>query len=368
MIRSILLLNSCQYYDVRMWARFEELELDAEAFIDGGPSLWERLGISERNRDVMSRALRSGWIDRELDSCDKLGVKLVTCRDAIYPNDLLEFRDAPLLLYVRGARLSLPGTVTGVVGTRRCSAYAGNVAREIGRNAASRGWSVVSGGAKGIDGFAHNGCLEGGGVTAAVLGNGVDVVFPAEHRELFGRIMETGALFSEYPLGSGGEGWRFPRRNRIIAGLSSKTIVVEAPARSGAMITARQAIEQAREVWAVPGRIGDERCSGSNRLIFDGAFPLIDMETFFGTPNPQKSLFTDNFEMSVDDGVKKTPITLSDVDKILVALLTNQGDRTIDNLADEAKMSAAEVFKAMMLLSLRGVVFSSGPGRYRLVD
>jgi DNA processing protein len=214
----------------------------------------------------------------------------------------------------------------------------------------------------GIDGFAHTGCLESKGITAAILGTGVDVVFPSEHRKLFDRIMETGALFSEYSLGSGGEGWRFPRRNRIIAGLSSRVVVVEAPSRSGAMITARQALDAGKEVWAVPGRIDDKRCAGSNRLIFDGAFPFIDMETFFGV-EVQRDLFKDEALSR-----KKDAIELNDVEKILVALLTNYGDRTIDNLANEAKMSAAEVFKVMSLLSIRGVVFSSGPGRYRLAD
>ncbi|MDR3322381.1 MAG: DNA-processing protein DprA [Synergistaceae bacterium] len=366
MIRAMLLMNYCQNCDARMWERFEETGLEPDALAEGGPSLWERIGMSERARGAMTKALSLGWIERELDACEKLGVRLVTCRDPIYPVGLLELKDAPILLYVRGGRLSIPGRAVGIVGTRRCSAYAGNVASEIGKNAALRGWSVVSGGAKGVDGLAHAGCLDEDGMTAAVLGTGVDVVYPSEHRKLFDRIMETGALFSEYPLGTGGEGWRFPKRNRIIAGLSLRTVVVEAPHKSGAMITARQAAEAGREVWAVPGRIGDDRCSGSNRLIFDGAFPLIDMETFFGVPDPQKNLFSGDFEAA--GGVKKEAPQLSDVEKILVALLTNHGDRTIDNLAGEAKMGAAEVLKAMSILSLRGVTFSSGPGRYRLVD
>jgi DNA processing protein len=364
----MLLLNNCQYYDVRTWSRFEDTGLEADSFIEEGPSLWENLGISERNRDIMRKTLSSGWIDKELDACHELGVKLVTCRDFLYPPSLLELKDAPLLLYVRGALLSLPGKVIGVVGTRRCSAYGRKVAREIGERAASCGWSVVSGGAKGIDGAVHSGCLAGGGVTAAVLGTGVDVVFPAEHREMFGRIAETGALFSEYRLGCGGEGWRFPRRNRIIAGLSSRTVVVEAPHRSGAMITARHALEAGRDVWAVPGRIDDERCSGSNNLIFDGALPLIDMETFFGEPGMDMGSFRNSSDAAGTFEIKKSITPLTDVEKILVALLTNHADRTIDNLAGEAKMSAAEVFKTMSMLLLRGVVFSSGPGRYRLVD
>lgn len=369
MIRSLLLLNGCQQYDIRMWERFEETGLDPEAFAAEGRALWERLGVTERCMGVMTKLLASGWIDRELEACGRLGVRLVTCRDAIYPRSLLELEDAPLLLYVKGETFSVSARAIGVVGTRRCSAYGAGVAREIGRVAASGGWSVVSGGAKGIDGAAHEGCLEGfgqSGRTVAVLGTGIDVVYPSEHRGLFERIAERGALYSEYPIGANGVGWRFPRRNRIVVGLSARTVVVEAPHKSGAMITARLAAEAGREVWAVPGRIGDERCAGSNRLLFDGAMPLIDMETFFGTQEPQRMLFEGIADC--EPCAAKEDVKLNDVEKILVALLTNRGDRTIDNLAGEAKMSAAEVFKAISLLSLRGLVFSSGPGRYRLAD
>ena len=353
-----------------MWEKFEELNLQPEALIKEGVSLWERIGINERNRATMSRNLASGWVDRELDACERGAIRIVTCRDAIYPPNLLELNDAPLLIYVRGERFTLPRDSIGVVGTRRCSSYASQVAHEVGVKAAEFGLGVVSGGAKGVDGAAHAGCLEGNGMTVAVLGTGVDVVYPAENAKLFERIRERGALFSEYPLGVGGEGWRFPRRNRIIAGMAARTVVVEAPARSGAMITARICAEAGREVWAVPGRINDERCRGSNRLIFDGAFPLVDMEIFFGTgesksaqgmKDAQKNLFE-------DDADHKNEKLLSDTERILIALLTNRGDRTIDNLAAEAKMSAAEVFKTMSLLSIRGLVHSSGPGRYRLDD
>ena len=367
MIRSLLLLNACQQYDVRMWEKFEEIGLESAAFAEEGRALWERLGITERCMGVMTKLLSSGWIDRELEVCERLGVRIITCRDAIYPRSLLELEDAPVLLYVRGEKFSVGAKTIGVVGTRRCSAYGAGVAREIGRIAADGGWSVVSGGAKGIDGAAHEGCLGGGGHTVAVLGTGIDVVYPSEHRGLFERIAERGALYSEYPLGANGVGWRFPRRNRIVVGLAARTVVVEAPHKSGAMITARLAAEAGREVWAVPGRIGDDRCAGSNRLIFDGAMPLIDMETFFGTGEPQRLLF-EGLDNESETRPPREEVKLNDVEKILVALLTNRGDRTIDNLAGEAKMSAAEVFKAMSLLSLRGLVCSSGPGRYRLTD
>jgi DNA processing protein len=361
-----MLLLTLAHQDIRAWERFEELEQDRGGFIEGGPSLWEKIGIRESTRAAMSKALGSDWPDREIERCEKLGVRLIGCRDPIYPRSLLELNDAPIVIYVRGRHISLQPKVVGIVGTRRCSSYAVGVAKDLGRLCASRSWSVASGGAKGIDAVAHGSCLDGGGLTAAVLGTGVDVTYPFENQGLFERIMENGALISEFPLGTNGEAWHFPKRNRIIVGLSSRIVVVEAPAKSGALITARIAADCGREVWAVPGRITDDRCGGSNKLIFDGAFPLIDMESFFGEGDYRQPKPDDGQE-TAEIGAE-TRASLSDVEKTLMALLTNSGDRTIDNLASEAKMSAAEVFRTMSMLSLRGLVYSSGAGRYRLTD
>jgi DNA processing protein len=367
MIRPLMLLNKCARYDVRMWKRFEALGLPPEAFIDDGPSVWDKLEITERNKDAMSRALSSGWIDRELETCDRLGARIVTFADAMFPPALLKIRDTPLLLYVRGNMPPAENKAIAVVGTRRCSVYGERTARAVGARAAERGWSVISGGAKGIDGAAHTGCIESDGVTAAVLGTGVNVVYPSEHAGLFGRIIERGALCSEFPLGENGEAWHFPRRNRIITGFASKTVIVEAPHKSGAMITAGLAAEEGREVWAVPGRIDDGRCAGSNRLIFDGAMPLIDLELLFGSKSryAETYLFTDEETAAPARPERKN---LTDGEKKILSLLAVHPDNTIDNLADEAKMSAADVFQIITVMSLRGLVFSSGPGRYSSYD
>jgi DNA processing protein len=367
MIRSLLLLNKCAHYDVRTWKRFEAMGLPPEAFIEEGPSIWDKLDITERNKNSMSKALSSGWIDRELENCDRLDVKIVTFGDALFPPALLKIKDAPLLLYVKGNMPPAEKKAISIVGTRRCSVYGGRTARAIGSRAAERGWSVISGGAKGIDGAAHAGCIESGGATAAIFGTGVNVVYPSEHAELFGRILDKGALCSEFPLGEKGESWHFPRRNRIIAGFASKTVVVEAPHKSGGMITAGLAAEEGREVWAVPGRIDDERCAGSNRLIFDGAMPLVDLELLFGS----KSQYAETYLFTDEETARSAPPerkNLTDGEKKILSLLAIHPDNTIDNLADEAKMSAAEVFQMVTVMSLRGFVFSSGPGRYSSYD
>jgi len=366
MLRAMMLLNKCQSYDVRMWERFEAMGLPPEAFYEDGPALWEKLEITERNRSIIEKAVAADWTERELDACDRLNVRLITCRDAEYPRSLTKSAKAPILLYVKGSLLPEEARTIAVVGTRRCSAYGYRIAREIGRRAADAGWNVASGGAKGIDGASHLGCAEAGGFTAAVLGTGVDIVYPSEHAPLFERILERGALYSEYPLGTKGESWHFPKRNRIIAGLASKIVVVEAPGRSGAMITASRAADDGREVWAVPGRIDDERSEGSNRLILDGAMPLVSLDSFFESKfaYAEASLFDGGGE----DFAKPEPVNLSPEEKKILGLLTVQGEKTIDNLADEAKMSAAEVFKIMSVMSARGLVVLSGPGRYSVND
>ncbi|MDR3164206.1 MAG: DNA-processing protein DprA [Synergistaceae bacterium] len=374
MIRSLLLLNKCAHYDVRTWKRFETLGLPPEAFIEDSPSIWDELDITERNKDVMSRALSFGWVDRELETCGRLGVRLVTFADALFPPALLKIKNPPLLLYVKGNMPPAENKTIAVVGTRRCSVYGERTARAIGTRAAERGWNVISGGAKGIDGAAHAGCLESGGITAALLGTGVDVVYPSEHAELFSRILDRGALCSEFSLGEKGESWHFPRRNRIIVGFASKIVIVEAPHKSGGMITAGLAAEEGREVWSVPGRIDDERCAGSNRLIFDGAMPLVDFELLFGSKSQyaETYIFTDE-EMSGSQPAGQVPAgperkNLTDGERKILSLLAIHPDNTIDNLANEAKMGAAEVFNMITVMSLRGLVFSSGPGRYSSCD
>jgi DNA processing protein len=349
-----------------MWEHFEEMRLPPEAFIDEGVSLWEKLKITEYNIAAMAKALSSGWIDRELDACERLGVRIVTFHDADFPPALLKIRAAPMLLYVKGPMPQICVKTIAVVGTRRCSSYAIKTAKEIGARAAAQGWNVISGGAKGVDGASHCGSLDAGGVTAAVLGTGIDTVYPPEHRELFERIQEKGALLTEYCIGSKGERWRFPRRNRIIVGLVSRVVLVEAPYKSGAMITANLAAEEGREVWVVPGRIDDERCGGSNRLIFDGATPLIDFDSFFGTEQryAERTLFDDD----TPGQDRKNLQSLSGDEKKILSLLSIHGGNTIDNLAGEAKMSAAEVFKIISVMSLRGLVAMIGPGRYSVCD
>jgi DNA processing protein len=190
---------------------------------------------------------------------------------------LVGVSQAPSHLWVRGNVPSRPGVA--IVGTRRCTEYGRTIARTLGHSVAAAGWPVVSGLARGIDAAAHAGTLDGGGEGFAVLGCGVDVIYPADNRGLAGRLLENaGGLISEYPPGTPPAPFRFPARNRIIAGLSAAVVVVEAAVTGGALITARMALDQGKDVLAVPGDIGRATSEGCNLLIRDGAHPVLSSE------------------------------------------------------------------------------------------
>jgi DNA processing protein len=193
-----------------------------------------------------------------------------------YPVLLAQLHDPPARLFVRGGRSDLlTRTAVAVVGARSCSPYGAHVARSLARDRARAGLVVVSGLARGVDAEAHRGALDVDGATVAVLGCGIDVDYPRRHAELARRIAATGVIVSEYPPGTDPAPWRFPARNRIIAGLCAATVVVEARERSGALITADFALELGRDVFAVPGEITAGLSMGTNRLIRQGAAPLL---------------------------------------------------------------------------------------------
>ncbi len=210
-----------------------------------------------------------GAAERELADLDKAGVALVAWGEPDYPAALATLDDAPPLLQLRGRRALLRSRAIAVVGARNASANGRRIARELAADLGQHGFVVASGLARGIDAAAHLGSLPTG--TVAVLGGGVDVVYPEENRELYEAIAENGVLVAEPPLGTVPQARHFPRRNRIISGLSLGIVVVEAAARSGSLITARFALDQGREVFAVPGSPLDPRCRGTNDLIRNGA-------------------------------------------------------------------------------------------------
>ena len=214
-----------------------------------------------------------GWkeVEQEIERIESFGAVVLPLEDPGYPARLREIHDAPPHLYVRGQMLPKDALAVAVVGSREASPYGSRVTRKFAGNLARAGVTVVSGLAKGIDAYAHRGALDAGGRTIAVLGCGVDVDFPRNHGDLAKSIALCGAVVSEFPMGAEPRPENFPKRNRIISGLSLAVVVVEAGARSGSLITAAAALDQGRDVFAVPGNIDDPRSIGSNWLIKQGA-------------------------------------------------------------------------------------------------
>ncbi|MEP7198348.1 MAG: DNA-processing protein DprA, partial [Chloroflexota bacterium] len=228
-------------------------------------------GLDKRAIKNLLDARASVDLDRELAQLPKCGARLLTWDDDEYPLHLKEIEDPPPALYVRGALKPADEFAVAIVGTRTATAYGKEVARQLATDLARNQVTIVSGLARGIDLIAHEAALDAGGRTIAVLGCGVDIIYPPEARRLSERVIQHGALLSDYPLGTRAESKNFPPRNRIISGMSLGTIVVEADLESGALITASFALEQGRDVFAVPGNIYSKTSHGANRLIQQGA-------------------------------------------------------------------------------------------------
>jgi DNA processing protein len=236
-----------------------------------------RQGIFRKAVEALTSREAGERASRILEACGSAGIRIVPLDSEDYPRALRPVPDAPLVLYLAGGQVSWEDSVA-IVGSRASTSPGKEFAGELASDLAAAGWTVVSGMARGIDAAAHEGALRGGGKTVAALGCGVDVVYPPEAGRLRMRILEQGALLSEYPPGSLPIPRHFPARNRIISGISRGVVVVEAPSRSGALITARLALDQGREVMAVPGNPLFPHTAGSNRLIREGAEPVTGAE------------------------------------------------------------------------------------------
>ena len=234
-------------------------------------ALWQVDGLKKEQAALLgSKSLAAA--DRILSDCARKDIFIITMADALYPDRLRNIYQPPLLLYGKGAMpLFDEEAAVAVVGTRSCTPYGIKCAEKLGYELTQQGGMVVSGMAKGVDGAAMRGALRFGGFTCGVLGGGVDVVYPAENRRLYEDIAATGVLLSEYPPQTLPEAWHFPVRNRIISGLSVAAVVVEAPVKSGALITAENAMEQGRDVFAIPGPVDAPNSAGCHRLIREGA-------------------------------------------------------------------------------------------------
>ena len=375
-------------------------------------------GLTQREKEALARRdLRRAH--QVLEDCRKEKIKILTMQDAGYPLRLRAIELPPPVLYYKGELLPfdvLPAIT--VVGSRRASAYGLTTAKRLGYQLGACGATVISGAARGIDSLALEGALSAGGPVAAVLGNGLDVVYPSEAKRLYEDVIQRGCLLSEYIPGTPPLGANFPRRNRIMSGLSLGVLVVEAAKRSGSLITAEFALEQGRDVFAVPGNVGLESCAGSNQLIQEGAelvtcgwdvlqgyqarFPdqlhrwdggnsmslsSQDRTYIYSSEEeqserqrrekPKKSEENDteeqpNSEKGIDNGQKRNYIdlqrsmqTLTDEEKLLMELLKD-GPQHVDELIVQSGLAAAKALSTLTMLEVQGVVTQLSGKRFAL--
>ena len=297
------------------------------------------------------------------------GAEVLALDDGAYPSLLREIPDPPVTLYVRGAwRECLEAPCVGVVGSRRCSTYGQNVAQSLSRELSARGVTVVSGLARGIDAAAHRGALEAGGRTAAVLGTGLDEVYPRDHRRLAEEILEKGgALVTQFPLGTPPVAENFPYRNRIISGLSLGVVVVEASENSGSLITARLALEQDREVYAVPGNITSRNSFGTNFLIKGAGAKLVqqwqDVVAEFPPDIAARILPPESKQKNGDAHASaREPADLSGPERAVFKLITADAPAHIDALAEASGLPIPELTGVLLALEMRELVRQL-PGR-----
>ena len=312
-------------------------------------------GLDDRTAQAVVRAQGETDPFAELERLDRAGVTALAPDDPRYSSRLGEISDAPPLLYLRGTWLPEDEWSVAVVGTRRATAYGRQASGELARGLAANRVSVISGLARGIDTIAHRAALDAGGRTHAVLANGLDSVYPPENARLADEIAEQGALMSDYPLGTKPRADFFPRRNRIMSGVALGTLVVEGDYDSGAMITARFALEQGREVFVVPGSIFSPQSRGPHSLLKDGATPVASANDIL------EALNLTMVGAQLDFG-RAMPATDPD-ERALMAALSRE-PRHIDEIARAAGLAAATVSGTLALLELKGLVRDLGGMQY----
>jgi len=334
------------------YARLTRQFGSARAVLDADPG---RLMAEGKVREPLARAISRAQggdpVRRCLDWVERLGGRVVPLESPEYPALLHEIPDPPPVLYVKGDIACADAPAVAVVGSRHMSPYGRQVAWTLCRDFARVGMTVVSGMARGVDGEAHKAALEAGGGTVAVLGTGLDRPYPPEHVGLFRRIAETGAVISEYPPGTRPLGANFPRRNRIISGLSRGVVVVEAREGSGSLITARLAADQGRMVYAVPGRLDHPGARGSHALIRDGATLIRDAADVVADLLPQ---LIDRLVPAREAGAAAAPAPEGLAGRILGALTADP--LTVDALGERLQSDPATLLGALLEMELGGLV------------
>jgi DNA processing protein len=333
----------------RLVDRFESLEV---AWAASAAELGTVL--DERSVESLLRIRTTLSLDAEMERLDRLGIQIVAFSDPEYPYLLGQISAPPPVLYYKGSLVAEDTSSVAIVGTRRATAYGREVANQIATGLADAGVTIVSGLARGIDGVAHRAALKSGGRTLAILGSGVDVIYPGEHANLAEEIAANGAVISEHAPGTKPDAVNFPARNRIISGLSKGVVVIEAPVKSGALITCDFAADQGREVFAIPGSILSPTSGGCNRLLRDGARIATSAADILD-------------DLNLGQRREQTPVQQSllatDEQRRILALLTGE-PKHIDDLAAAAGLSISQCSVALISLEMNGTVRNIGAQHY----
>lgn len=327
---------------------------DAKAAWLAPSDAFRQVGFSQKLVENIIQVRTQLALDRVWDGLASQGIQVLTWDDEAYPRRLRQIGQPPPVLYLRGNLLPEDDFSVAVVGTRRMTAYGRQVTEEIAVHLANNGVTLVSGLARGIDAVGHQAVLKAGGRTLAVMGCGVDRVYPPEHRKLADEIMDHGALISDYAPGTAPEAVNFPPRNRIISGLSLAVVVVEAGITCGALITAQFAADQGKDVFAVPGNIHAPHSAGPNRLIRDGAQPLLD---------PANILEALSLTQVVEHRTARAALPTDPVEARLLAVLGSE-PLHVDEIIIQADMPVDQVTATLTMMELKGMVRQVGGMNY----
>lgn len=327
-------------------------------FRAGAGALLRVEGISEKRAEAVVNF--RGWdaLEKDIERVEKDGARVVAHSAADYPEWLRQLGDdAPPVLYVKGSIQKEDRFALAVVGSRAASPYGRAITEKISSELGQMGFTVVSGLARGIDTAAHKGCLEGGGRTIGVLGCGIDVTYPAENRWLYERAAASGAVLSEFPPGTRPLPANFPRRNRILSGLTLGVLVVEAAEKSGSLITARYALEQGKEVFSVPGNISSSVSRGTNDLIKQGARMVTGAGDIVEELAPQLRGFIKS---------RKKELSGLTVEERALCDIMSAEPRHIDELSRESGLPSSKALAVLLALELKGMVKQTGGKRFYL--
>ncbi len=359
-------LNMTPGVGPRVTARLLEHFGSAEAVFDAPRRELALLRLTPETIESIASREFYERAEAEIDKVRKLGADILVLDDGVYPNMLRETYDPPVVLYVKGAWSEcLDRPCVAIVGSRRCSTYGQNAALMLSRELAQRGVTIISGLARGIDAAAHRGALEAGGRTVGVMGTGLDQIYPRDHRKLADDIVkQNGALVTQFPLGTPPVSENFPYRNRVISGLSLGVVVVEAAENSGSLITARLALEQNREVFAVPGNITSRNSFGTNYLIKGAGAKLVqqwqdvagelpsEIAAQLLPPPSRKS----KKKGELVDQLQLAPPDLSEHERAIFKLLTTDSPQQIDALAESTRLSITQLTSALLALEMRELI------------